>query len=87
MLLAFHIFFSNTSKTRDFQVCALCDLVALLLLGTTQIRTRPLGLTLLHLCGQEKVWATGKPHSLPFPSMSSDVLTHAQKSRLTAPEC
>lgn len=69
-----------------FKTAPFATFVALLLLGTTQIWTRPLGLTLLHFCSQERVWATRKPHSLPFPSMSSDILTHASKSCLTALE-
>lgn len=85
--LFFTFSFPTCLKLVIFKTAPFATFVALLLLGTTQIRTRPLGLTLLHFCSQERVWGTRKPHSLPFPSMSSDILTHASKSCLTALEC
>ena len=87
MLPAFHVFFSSIShKLVIFKSAPFATFVAPLPLGTTQTRTEPLGLILLHFCGQERVWATRKPHSLLFPSMSSGILTHAEKSCLSAPE-
>ena len=68
-------------------VCALCDLCCTASLRHHSDPDQASWFDPSPFLRPGKGLGTRKPHSLPFPSMSSDILTHAQKSCLTAPEC